>query len=139
MDTDDRQAIVDLISQYSYSYDENDMERFASLFDKDAIVSIAANEISVGNFIKAVAMRRTMHAKEGIQTKHYQTNTVITEAKEDTVWAKTMFLVVYQHPDKPGPDIVKSGMYHDEFRKIGDSWKFLKRGINLDHSPTKAK
>jgi hypothetical protein len=27
MDTNDRQAIVDLISQYSYSYDENDMEK----------------------------------------------------------------------------------------------------------------
>jgi len=133
MDSNDRQAIVDLISYYSYSYDENDMETFTSLFDKDAVVSIAANEISAGNFIKAAATRRNMHAKEGIQTRHYQTNTVITEAGEGTVRAKTMFLVLYQHPGKPGPDIVHSGTYHDEFRKTGQSWKFLRRVIKLDH------
>ena len=133
MDTNDRQAIVDLISQYSYSYDENDMEKFASLFDKDAIVSIAANEISVGNFIKAAAMRRTMHAKEGIQTRHYQTNTVITEVGEGTVRAKTMFLAVYQHAGKPGPDTAHSGTYNGEFRKTDQGWKFSRRVIQFDH------
>ena len=95
MDSIDRQAIVDLISHYSYSYDENDMEMFTSLFVKDAVVSIAANEISAANFIKAAAMRRNKHAQEGIKTRHYQTNTVISEAGEGTVRAKTMFLVVY--------------------------------------------
>lgn len=132
MELNDRQAILDLISQYSYSYDVNDMETFTSLFEKEAVVSIAAAEIPADNFIEAAAMRRNMHAKDGIQTRHYQTNTIITEAGEGTVRAKTMFLVLYQHPDKPVPDIVLSGIYDDEFRKTGKSWKFSRRAIQLD-------
>ena len=133
MDTNDRQAIVDLISQYSYSYDENDMEMFKSLFDKDAVFSIGGNEIPAGNFIKAAAAARNTHAQNGIQTRHYQTNTVIIQAEESRVRAKTIFFVVYQHAGKAGPDLVHSGMYTDEFRKTAQGWKFLGREIKLDH------
>jgi 3-phenylpropionate/cinnamic acid dioxygenase small subunit len=133
MDTNDRQAIVDLISQYSYSYDENDMEMFKSLFDKDAVFSIGGNEIPAGNFIKAAAAARNTHAQNGIQTRHYQTNTVISEAGESIARAKTIFFVVYQHAGKPCPDIVHSGIYSDEFRNTGQGWKFSRRAIKLDH------
>jgi 3-phenylpropionate/cinnamic acid dioxygenase small subunit len=133
MDLNDRQAIIDLISQYSYSYDGNDMKTFMSLFDKDAIFSIAGNEISAEEFFKVAAMGANMHVQEGIQTRHYQTNTVITDIGERKVRAKTMLLVVYQHPDKPAPDKVNSGIYEDEFRKTEQGWKFLRRTLQLDH------
>ena len=133
MDLNDRQAIVDLISQYSYSYDGNDMETFMSLFDKDAVFSMNGNEFSAGEFFEGVAMLANKRAQEGIQTRHYQTNTVITEAGEGKARAKTMLLAVHQHPDKPIPDKVTSGTYVDEFRKIEQGWKFSRRDIQLDH------
>ena len=37
MNADDRQAILDLIAQYSYTYDTNDVEGWLALFHDDAV------------------------------------------------------------------------------------------------------
>ena len=91
---DDRQAILDLISSYSYAYDASDLERFAALFQANAVVTFRQGNLTGNAHIReAMAARRRWVAQQGIQPRHYQTNTLLTEIAEGHVKGRTMILV----------------------------------------------
>lgn len=136
MNAEDRQAILDLISRYSHSYDANDMEGFAALFDKDAVLTsprLGMKTTSSAQICQAMAARRQMLAEQGIQPRHYQTNTLLTENAEGHVRGRTMILVTWQHAGEPEPKVMHTGVYEEEFRKTGEGWKFSKRDLLIDH------
>ena len=58
MNIEDRQAIADLISAYSYGYDTLDWDLFGSIFAPDAVMGTGVGEV---------------------QTRHYQTNTLLND------------------------------------------------------------
>lgn len=134
MDADDRQAILDLISSYSYAYDANELERFSALFDTDAVLT-ARQGSATGNaqIRQAMTSRRQWLAEQGIQPRHYQTNTFLTEMAEGHVQGRTMILVTWQRSGEPEPKVVHTGSYDDEFRKTSEGWRFAKRAIFIDH------
>jgi len=132
---DDRQAILDLISSYSYAYDANDLERFSALFQTDAVLDGERRGSVTGNaqIREVMTARRQWLAEQGIQPRHYQTNTVLTEMAEGHVQARTMVLVTWQRSGEPEPRVVHTGSYDDEFRKTAEGWRFSKRAILIDH------
>ena len=134
MNADDRQAILDLISSYSYAYDANDLERFGGLFEANAVATFRQGNLTGNAQIReAMAARRQWVAQQGIQPRHYQTNTMLAEIAEGHVKGTTMILVTWQRSGEPEPRVVHTGFYDDEFRRTAEGWRFSKRAILIDH------
>lgn len=138
----DCQEILDLISLYGHTYDANDIERLCSLFKEDAslrlyctigatIMHESKSKMLIREF---VSERRSSLAKQGIQPRHYQTNTILKIIREGKVKGVTMMMVLWQYPNEPEPTIVHSGFYRDQFEKTKGCWKFARREIHIDQS-----
>ncbi len=134
MNDDDRQAILDLIASYSYAYDANDIERLGALFCQDAVFTFQTTSFTgSGQIQQAMAARRQWLAEQGIQPRHYQTNSTLTPMPEGRVRGRTMLLVTWQRSGEPEPKVVHTGIYDDEFRKTADGWRFFTRSAFVDH------
>ena len=134
MNADDRQAILDLISSYSYAYDANDIERLGALFCQDAVLTFQTISLTGSLQIQeAMAARRQWLAEQRIQPRHYQTNSTLTAMPEGHVRGRTMLLVTHQHSGEPAAKVVHTGVYNDEFRKTADGWRFFRRAAVVDH------
>ena len=136
MNIEDRYAIMDLIYEYSYSYDENDMSRFTDLFVEDGIwespIGIATSR---GEIYTLLAPRREKIAQQGIQNRHFQTNTILLPSLDGKVIGKTMVLVTWQFPGEIYARVHLTGYYEDEFIRTPEGWKFSRRALNVDQSP----
>ena len=138
---EDRQAILDLISQYSFSFDSKDLASFLRLFTPDCVWE---EYVDNGTVLKAhIVGRKELAVKikgmilglteKGIQTRHYQTNTLLTPISKNEVHATTMLNLMFQYPDSDHPISVDSGVYHDTIVKTHGVWKFGKRTLLVDH------
>ena len=86
MNAEDHQAIIDLISQYSQAYDTNDVEGFVALFEKDGVLASPFGKWTSSAQIRhGMVTRRQKLAEQGIQPRHYQTNTLLTEIADGHV------------------------------------------------------
>lgn len=118
MNAEDRQAIIDLISQYSQAYDANDMERFVALFDTDGVIESPLGKwVSNEQIRQEVATRRQELTDQGIQPRHYQTNTLLTEIEEGRIEGRTMVFITWQYVGEQEPKVKYTSIYEDEFRK----------------------
>jgi hypothetical protein len=135
----DRQQILDLISRYSYDWDGKDAAAFSALFQDNAALST----YSAGTLSRNVRSNKERLARahdqfqsftaQGIQTRHYQTNTILERMSDGTVRGDTLFQVVWQYAGDPAPKLVHSGMYRDLFIKTPAGWRFAGREIHIDH------
>ncbi len=133
MHIDDRDAIMNLIYDYSYTYDENDIPAFCELFTEDGTwESPLGSAASRGKIFSLLSPRRKIIAERGIQNRHYQTNTVLTPISSDKVNGKTMVLVTWQYPGEMYARVHLTGYYVDEFRKTKSGWGFSKRTLHID-------
>jgi 3-phenylpropionate/cinnamic acid dioxygenase small subunit len=137
--TADRQQILDLISRYSYTWDTKDAEAWSALFLDDATVSTyLAGHLSdtMRSNKERLATARESHQRfiaQGIQTRHYQTNSLLERTSDGSVRGETMLAVVWQSAGDSAPKLVHSGTYRDVFVKTASGWKFASREIRLDH------
>ena len=133
MNADDRAAILDLISGYSFGYDTQDWELVESIFAEDAVLSGARGE-SVGRdaVVRGLRKRRERLAGEGIQTRHYQTNTLLQE-EDGAVFGRTLMFVAWQHDGEPGPKPMHTGEYRDRFARTPHGWRIARRELVVDH------
>jgi len=83
--------------------------------------------------VERAKKRREGLASEGIQNRHYQTNTILEEVGKDQVNGRTMLLVAWQREGEPAPSVVHTGEYHDEFLRSQDGWRLARRDILVDH------
>lgn len=134
MNADDRQAILGLISGYSYGYDTQDWDLIESIFPEDAVLAGARGE-SVGRtaVVSVLRRRRERLASEGIQTRHYQTNTLLNENEDGTVSGRTLMFVAWQRDGEPGPEPMHTGEYRDRFVHSRDGWHIARRELVVDH------
>ncbi|HMM75882.1 MAG TPA: nuclear transport factor 2 family protein [Gammaproteobacteria bacterium] len=136
-----RQEILDLISAYSYTYDAKDVSRWLDLFTNDArwawyagpqrtlAVSLPGKQAMNDYF----APRLAALAQQGIQSRHFQTNTVFTSFNGREASAKTYVLVTWQYAGELVPRPVHTGYYEDKFIRTPRGWKFKERVIYVDH------
>lgn len=137
--TVDRESILDLISQYSHTWDNRDANGWVDLFTPNAHWSLYANG-ELKNSIQTQTERlrfasETLETftKQGIRTRHQQTNTLLTKNADGTIRGETIFTVVWQTTGEPSPKLVHSGVYRDVFFRSSAGWKFKRREIYIDH------
>lgn len=129
MKVEDRLKIQDLISMYSYTYDENLIDEFMTLFSDDAEVDLLTYSKGLDEIRKQVEERRKYLSNNGIHPKHHQTITVLTDISENRVYGKTYFLLTWYREASSELELRNSGMYNDEFIKTDSGWKFRKRSV----------
>ncbi len=89
---DTRFAIIDLLASYSYGYDQMEWDLFTSVWAEDA-VAITPVGVQLEGRDTIVSGSRTFRenlSKQGIQTRHYQTNTLLTFVSKDHIQGRTM-------------------------------------------------
>ena len=135
----DRQQILDLISRYSYTWDGTNAEAFSALFQDNATMSTySAGTLSSTTRTNKERLARAherfqLFTSQGIQTRHYQTNTILVRLSDGSIRGETLFQVVWQYAAEPAPKLVHSGTYRDLFAKTSSGWKFASREIHIDH------
>ncbi len=106
LNTTDRQEIMDLISRYSYTYDEaKSPDAWVSLFIENAIRSIYESNSPVPMMLtksneerrQEIKQRLMMRATLGIQTRHYMTNTLLNKTSEGRAEGITMFWLLAEY------------------------------------------
>jgi hypothetical protein len=136
----EKQPVLDLIFQYSYTWDKKDPDAFAKLFTEDAVWEWwgpeDVQEPRVRNKtryeIQNWVAERFVTTLADRQTRHLQTNTVFLEMTNDMARTQTMLLLVHIVPGVDAPIIVNTGIYEDEFLKTSDGWQISQRSLRVD-------
>ena len=128
-------AIDDLLSRYSYGYDCLDWDLYASVWTDDATLSAGAfSRTGKAEILRWAKDRRGKMHEQGVQSRHYQTNTLLTELSDGVISARTLLLVTHQDISEPKPELVHTGVYHDRIVQAGGVWFIANREIQIDHA-----
>jgi SnoaL-like domain len=131
---EDRTAILELIANYAYMWDGKDADGFSDLFAEDAIWEsyYAAQPTPAGHLqtraeLRSFAVESFAGRLVGVQTRHHQNSTILTQVHPDSARGKTIFLVTHQRTDEVTPRLIYSGVYEDTFVKSAIGWRFARR------------
>ena len=131
---DTRFAIEDLVTSYSYGYDQMEWDLYASIWAEDAVLASSAGEQKGREMLVSGARKWREHLQtQGIQTRHYQTNTLLTFVDKEHLQGRTMLQVAWQKHGKKEPVLVHTGIYTDEYQLIDSGWLIVRRQITIDH------
>lgn len=122
----DRDAIRDLLAQYTYNGDRGRVAELAACFADDGVLDYPGNTAR-GPAGIAAALSGGNGSKNPALTfiRHHITNPLI-ELNGDTATARSYFTV---HTDI-GPD--HSGTYSDALQRNADGWRFATRKVRVD-------
>jgi len=139
MSLEDKLAIHEVIAQYSYTWDASDAEGFAKLFMEDAVWELfvpgaTSPELRLESraAIREWAVQRHQERPAGIQHRHYQSGILFEALTLEAARTRTMLLVTRQGPTDAAPHLVRSGVYHDQWRKTQAGWRLVQRTCRLD-------
>ena len=137
---EDRADILDLISEYSYSFDEDRISDYVALFLADAELSFynagaaAPLALTSTNDERLAVMQaiRSGPINQPGQPRHIQTNTVLQVVSPERVAGRTMVICTQQPFDGSPCRVLFSGIYEDQFQKTNQGWRFAVRKCLLD-------
>ena len=136
---EDKLAIQEVIAQYSYTYDAQDAEGFAALFTEDAVWERFAwgatrPEIRLTSraAIRAWAAQRLQERRGRYTSRHYQSGLLFDELTSSAARTRTMVLITHQNITEATPRLTASGVYHDQWRKTQEGWRFAYRILRCD-------
>lgn len=129
-----RTEIGHLLYTYAERIDAGDFAGVGALF-ADGEIRAGADGPSfrgaeaVGQLYAATVR---LHADGTPRTKHVTTNVVIdVDETAGTATARAYFTVLQQLDDFP-LQVIVAGRYHDDFRRVGDRWRFAVRRMHVD-------
>ena len=137
---DARTAVLDVISEYAYTFDEDRIDDLVELFAEDAEWSIylagstAPLLIATSNQERRSLLQEVRSGpinQEGMP-RHFQTNTVLRPLSSDRVAARTMVAATQQPYDGSPTRVLFTGVYEDEFVMSASGWRFALRQGRLD-------
>lgn len=135
IDPQDQLAIFALISEYSWTYDGEDLEGFAALFCQDGVLDTPAGGGTGAGEILAWARARWAEIRaQGKLPRHFQTNTRLRATGPDHVHGTTQLLLVWCCAETGAPEIKFAASYEDEFERTPDGWRIRRRSIGLGPS-----
>ena len=137
---EDRQEILDLISEYAYAFDEDRIEEFVQLFAEDAktYIYFAGSDTPLtetsSNAERRIAIQevRSGPINQPGMPRHFQTNTLLKRISPDRISGRTMVVCTQQPYDGSEARILFSGVYEDEFVYSDGRWRFASRRGLLD-------
>ena len=138
MSVEDRLAILEMIGHYSRTYDGKDADGYAELFTEDAVFEVYAGRekplLHCGSREAIREWARALHEEmpDGYQSRHDQTGTIFEQLGPDSARTTTMLLGTRRYPGDESPRISGTGIYHDEWRKTPDGWRFARREVHMD-------
>jgi len=142
--TEEKLEIYELISTYSFMWDEKNAVGLSNLFTEKFVwgwyradgtkVLEMPNRKAFNNFIEQMFNNQL----KGIQTRHFQTNTIFIELTEITAKAKTIYfstrVMLNGKVDMENQPLASyQGVYEDEFVKTENGWKFKNRRVVTDN------
>jgi hypothetical protein len=136
--TDDRLAVIDLISRYSHIFDARAPEGLDDLFCADAIVDHNPAPAPGSAFpargrdaiVKAITEVRD--AQPAIRRRHMVNPPSLTFKDKDAIGSITWFVLVLTAPGAPS-FIHVAGIYEDQIVRESDGlWRFKHRVIHRD-------
>jgi hypothetical protein len=141
---EEKLMIYDLISTYSFMWDEKNSIGLSRLFTEKCVwgwyrldgtkVLEILNRNGFNDFVEQTFNNQL---KE-IQTRHFQTNTIFTESKEimartKTIYFSTKVMLNGKLDMENQPLASYQGVYEDEFVKTENGWKFKSRKVITDN------
>lgn len=137
---EDRADILELISEYSYTFDEDRLTDYVALFLEDAELSFY-NAGSASPLISTSTNDERLNVMQGIrsgelnrpgQPRHIQTNTMLRPVSSGRVAGRTMVICTQQPYDGSPCRVLFSGIYEDVFQRTDSGWRFASRRGHLD-------
>ena len=143
MSIEDRLAIQDVISAYSYCWDAQDIDGFLGVFTEDGVWEVFAagamqSEVRLEGpkAIREWGAARLARRKGKFVSRHFQTNTVFDHLDAHSARTRTMVLVAHQGVEDDAPVPILQGVYHDEWRRTAKGWRMRHRVVRHDrHAP----
>jgi hypothetical protein len=139
---DDRAAILDLISEYAYTFDEDRIGEMVDLFidDGEWCIYLAGSDTpalkaSSNSEIRVLLQEvRSGPLNQAGMPRHFQTNTVLKRTSADRISGRTMVAGTQQPYDGSQASVLFTGVYEDEFVFADACWRFAVRRGLLDVS-----
>ena len=141
---EEKLVICELISTYSFMWDEKNAIGLSHLFAEKCVwgwyrldgtkVLEIINRKAFNDFVEQTFNDQL----KGIQTRHFQTNTIFIESKEIMVRTKTIYfstkVMLNGQVDMENKPLASyQGVYEDEFVKTENGWKFKSRKVITDN------
>ena len=139
----DRLAIADALSQYSYRWDGKDAAGFAELFTEDGVIERWREGTLVPN--SRVEGRQAIYqyarqSHEGRladrQTRHHFSGLVFLELTDSSAVTENMALITHQTAADRAARISSSGIYRNTWRKTPAGWLISRRILFSDSFPS---
>ncbi|MDP6535217.1 MAG: nuclear transport factor 2 family protein [Gammaproteobacteria bacterium] len=135
----ERLAIAEMLTRYSYRWDSKDSAGFADLFTEEAVME----RWREGNLVQnsRVAGKEAIHryakqSHEGRladrQTRHHFSGLVFLELTDQTAVTENMALITHQTVNDRAAFIASSGIYRNSRQKTADGWRISKRVLFSD-------
>jgi len=146
----DKLEIIEIINRYAIHFDSRELDAFNSLFAEDChwslrvpnrlepIASIDCRSDLMARIVDA--MDNMGEADISVGSFHLQTGTVFDSLSATTAQTRTLVIILNQEFSDDGAEldplnwftrmqtqIPFGGVYHDQFQRVGDKWKFSER------------
>jgi SnoaL-like domain len=128
----DRQAIMDLISNYNWARDEQLSAGLEDLFTDDVVyelctagggiqVATVTGADEVGTYLGSLT---TFLNTLKLRTRHLVSNTILDVVDTNTVQGKTTVLVLLQSAFLESPLVDYTATLKAEYRRVNGAWRF---------------
>ncbi len=126
--SEDRMAIMDLLSRYNHAIDGGDTEAWLDCFTEDAIYEFPPDRRWEG-IEQLREVGESIAANADPPAMRHWLNNVLIEG-DDQEARVTSYVMLLRLSD--GPRINHTGMYRHTLRKVDGAWKFAHRRMDQD-------
>jgi hypothetical protein len=117
---EDKYEITELVARYNYALDTGDGDAWAATFTEDGVFGTLTGTESLAEFARD---------RDNARQRHWTNNLVIDgEGREATLSCYLHVTLV----GAPGIEIVTTGLYTDQLRRVDGEWKFARRELEID-------
>ena len=127
---EDKLAIHELIARYNFALNFGDIEGWVGCFTEDGIFECPFAIFKGHPALRQYITERTAE-RQKYPLRHLPTN-IIVEVRGDRASAQFYLLTLQVRPE--GMQLLTTGVYHDQIKKIDGTWRFSHRKVQLDNT-----
>lgn len=121
---EDKYEITELAARYNHALDTGDGDAWAATFTDDGVFASSGSTLTGTEALAEFARDR-----DNARQRHWTNNIVIDgDGREATLRCYLHVMLV----GTPGIEIVTSGRYTDQLRRVDGEWKFSRRELEID-------